>query len=179
MRRLLLVATALGAAAFARAPRGPSVASKRSRIAAPPRGALGSRRSRRPARARVGSWRARRGPTQDWINPKYWALQASTAKLIGAAVGRGSSVLEVDAVDGAYRPRESRSGATAARKWGTAAASLRPTLRTIHVAAAAVPRPVSADYPGRGAATRLHGRSTWQPRRCRDPSSEDPRGEST
>ena len=37
----------------------------------------------------------------DWVNPKYWQLQASTAKLVGASIGRGSSVLEVDAVDGA------------------------------------------------------------------------------
>ena len=37
----------------------------------------------------------------DWVNPKYWQLQASTAKLVGAAIGRGSTVLEVDAVDGA------------------------------------------------------------------------------
>ena len=40
------------------------------------------------------------------------------------------------------------------------AAVLRP--RTIHVASAAVPRPI-------------HGRSTWHPRRCRDPSTDAPR----
>ena len=39
----------------------------------------------------------------DWVNPKYWQLQASTAKLVGAAIGRGSTVLEVDAVDGAKK----------------------------------------------------------------------------
>mmetsp|Transcript_27528 Transcript_27528/g.82643 ORF Transcript_27528/g.82643 Transcript_27528/m.82643 type:complete len:205 (+) Transcript_27528:258-872(+) len=37
----------------------------------------------------------------DWVNPRYWALQAETAKLVGAAVRKGSEVLEVDAVDGA------------------------------------------------------------------------------
>ena len=37
----------------------------------------------------------------DWVNPKYWQLQASTARLVGASIGRGSTVLEVDAVDGA------------------------------------------------------------------------------
>ena len=37
----------------------------------------------------------------DWVNPKYWQLQASTAKLVSACIGRGSTVLEVDAVDGA------------------------------------------------------------------------------
>ena len=64
-----------------------------------------------------------------------------------------------------------------------------PSSRTIHVAAAAVPRPVFAEYsrPGRGpsrtdsdddvaaAAVRrpVHGLSTWQPRRCRDLASRN------
>ena len=45
----------------------------------------------------------------------------------------------------------------------------------IHVAAAAPPRPVSAEYPRRGrgaAATRLHGISASRPRRHNDPSAE-------
>lgn len=37
----------------------------------------------------------------DWVNPRYWQLQASTAKLVKAAIRKGSAVLEVDAVDGA------------------------------------------------------------------------------
>ena len=52
-----------------------------------------------------------------------------------------------------------------------AAASLDSPPRNIRVASAAVPRLASTEYPRGirgGAATRLHGISTWHPRRCRD-----------
>ena len=65
----------------------------------------------------------------DWINPRYWQLQAETAKLIGAAVRRGNAVLEVDAVDGAKNLYYLPLGCSVTQWVGAAAASqdLGPT----------------------------------------------------